>query len=373
MKKKVLILFGGKSCEHDISIISTFQVLKNFNEYLYEIYLVYIDKNGKWKFVEDRDLNMFLIKREKYCLVQLGVNENVLYKQKRNGKYCKLSEINVVFPILHGINGEDGSVAGLLKLSNIPFVGCDHISAGIGIDKSLFKKCISSLPNLKYFEVSFNDLNEDKLIKRIREEIGFPCIIKPSMLGSSIGINICKNEENLINLLKKSLNFDKKVIIEPFVENLREFNVALFSYCGEIILSEIEEPLLKEKILTFSDKYMNFSGQKVDKNIPAKLNKKLKEDLINIAKECYLKCGCSGVVRIDFIYDSDKKILYVNEMNTIPGALGLYLFEANNIERNDVINKLIYESLRVYNSQKNIQTEYVSEVLKNKNLSKFSR
>jgi len=374
MKKKVLIIFGGMSCEHDISIVSTFQCLKNFDAYLYDIILVYIDKNGVWRLVNELSLESFLKNREKLKEVQLGINENVLYKKVGNGKYKKVSNIDMVFPIMHGLNGEDGAIAGLLKMSNIPYVGCDNESAVIGIDKILFKKCCNNLPLLKYEVVEINDIKNIENIKdRVKNKIGYPCIIKPSKLGSSIGINFCKNEENLLNLLKNSLNFDKKLIIEPFIEEMREFNIAIFSYCGDVVFSEIEEPILKEKILTFKDKYMNFSEQETFKNIPANISKKLRSEICELAKKCYIECGCSGVVRIDFIFDNKNKKLYINEINTIPGALALYLFETNNIERKDVINKIIHEALRVYNSDRNIQTVFNSDVLNNKNLSKFNK
>ena len=214
MKKKVLIIFGGKSCEHDISIVSTFQCLKCFDEYLYEIYMVYIDAKGVWRYVSKFSLDEFLNNREKFKEAQLGINDNILYKKSKNGNFKKLTKIDVVFPIMHGLNGEDGTLAGLLKLSNIPFVGCDTISSSIGIDKTLFKKCCNNLSVLKYDVVGIEDLkNARDLKEKILNNIGFPCIIKPSKLGSSIGIEFCKNEENLLNLIKKSLNFDKKVII----------------------------------------------------------------------------------------------------------------------------------------------------------------
>ena len=370
MKKKILILFGGKSCEHDISIISTFQCLKFFDEYLYEVFLVYIDKSGVWRYVDRyNDLEKFLISRGNLKKVQLGVNENILYVNSRK-KYKPLTNIDVVVPIMHGINGEDGCIAGLLNMSKFPFVGSDNISSSIGIDKSLFKKvCDNVLPSIV---LNFqNLLNEENLIKDVQKNIGFPCIIKPSRLGSSIGIEICKNKENLIDNVKKSLIFDKKVIIEPFITEFREFNIALYKMGGEFIVSEIEEPNLKQDILSFNDKYLNFTDQYTLKDIPAKVNNLLKNKIIDNAKKCYNLLNCSGVVRVDFIYDKSTKKLYINEINTIPGAMGLYLFEAKGINRKDVINQLIDEALRKFYGDNEVEENFTSGVLEKQDFSKF--
>ena len=373
MKKSILILFGGKSCEHDISIISTFQCLKYFNEYLYKIILVYIDKNGVWRLVDNHsNINKFLQNREKFKEVQLGVNENILYV-KRGNKYIPQSSVDVVFPIMHGINGEDGSIMGLLQMSNIPYVGCNHIASAIGIDKFLFKKVCNKDNVLPIKTISYDDLIDESFIKTIKKEVGFPCIIKPNKLGSSIGIEKCENEENFINLVKKSLKFDEKVVIEPYVKNLREFNVAIYSAGGECIVSEIEEPILHDEILSFKDKYLNFSGQEVSKNIPAKINTSLKGKIVSLAKQTYCELDCSGVVRVDFIYDKILKKLYINEINTIPGALSLYLFEANGLSANNVINHLIDEGIRLFYKNKDIVTKYDSVVFEKGNISKFNK
>ena len=373
MKRNVLILFGGKSCEHDISIVSAYQCLKCFDEYLYKVYCVYIDKEGVWRFVKDTNFDHFMENRKHLKECQLGINENVLYL--RSGKkYKAYADIDVVFPVLHGINGEDGCIAGVLAMSNIPYVGSNNASSSIGMDKFLFKKVCDELPVLDYLKFDHEDIDcEEKIIENVNKNIGFPCIIKPCRQGSSIGVNICKNGENLLNLLKKSLNFDEKVIVEPFVDNMREFNIAIFSCGGELVNSAIEEPILTENILTFKDKYLNFSGKEISKKIPANIGAALKNKIINLAKDCYRLCGFSGMVRIDFIYEKSTKKLYINEVNTIPGAMSLYMFEQVDMDKKEVVNKLVCESLREYNEEKNIEINFDSGVLKSGNLRKFNK
>jgi len=371
LSKNLLIIFGGKSSEHDISIISAFQFINSCDEYLYNMVPVYIDKNGIWHYVKNISMNDFLKNKDSLPICQLGVNENYLYIKKGN-IYKRKFNIDVAIPILHGVNGEDGAIAGLLKLSNIPFVGSDSISSAIGMDKLLFKKVCKDFNILPVECIENCNIENEDLIDKISENIGFPCIIKPCRQGSSIGINICENKENLLENIKKSLKFDKKVLIERFVGSMREFNVAILSSGGELVFSEIEEPILTKNILTFEDKYMNFSGQEVSKKIPAKIGVKLREKIIKTAKDCYLKCGFSGVVRIDFIYDVENKILYLNEVNTIPGAMALYLFEYVEIGKRGVIDSLVREALRVHQNGKNDTCEFNTNVLNNKIINKFS-
>lgn len=373
MRKNVLIVFGGRSCEHDISIVSAFQCLKAFDEYLYNIKLVYIDKLGKWRLVKNFDIDNFLKQRESLDIVQLGTNDNVLYI-KKGKKYKPLISIDIVFPILHGVNGEDGAIMGQLKMSNIPYVGCNNLTSAIGLDKSIFKKVCSKLPVLPSLEVTADDVgNEEILQKKVSSKVGFPCIIKPSRLGSSIGIQICKNKENLINLLKKSLNFDKKVVFEPYVENLREFNIALYRFENSLVLSEIEEPIVKNEMLSFNDKYLNFTGNFESKNIPPRIGQTLRKQIENVASNCYNLLDCSGVVRVDFIYDKSVKKLYLNEINTIPGSLALYLFEAKGIDKKTVIDQVIHDALRRFLNDNDVKIDYQSNVLEKQDFTKFSR
>ena len=265
MKKNVLILFGGRSCEHDISIISAFQCVKYFNNSLYDVTMVYIDSEGYWRLLEKNDnVDNFIKHKSRLKEVQLGINDHFLYIKKKNN-LKKLKEIDIAFPILHDVNGEDGAIMGLLNMLNMADVGCSQLSSGIGIDKSVFKRVCNDLPVLSSVDVNEENIinNEESIISVIEKKIGFPCIIKPSRLGSSIGINVCKSRDELSTLICKSIKFDKKLVIEKFVKNMREFNIALYKINNEWVISDIEEPILYEEVLSFKDKYLNFSEQEV--------------------------------------------------------------------------------------------------------------
>ena len=374
MKKNILILFGGKSTEHDISIISTFYVNKFVDEYLYNVYLVYIDKCGNFNYLKNvKTLNDFINTKK---IIRVNLVGKSLYENK-DKKLKKVCDIDCVLPIMHGVNGEDGSVDGFLKLNNIARATPNIDVAAIGMDKGTFKKCVGDVACvLNCVEVTNKDLYNDKqIINKIKENIGFPCIIKPARQGSSIGIEICENEENLLKLIKKCLKFDKKLIIEPKLTKFREFNIAIYKTSDGLKISEIEEPILKSNMLSFEEKYLNFSGIGADKikKIPPKISKNLYEEIVKMASDVYECFDASGVIRFDFIYNTINKKLYLNEMNTIPGSLALYLFAAKGIGEDKVLNDIITYAIRQNFLENAKQIDYKTQVLNSTNLAKFKK
>ena len=374
MKKNIVVLFGGNSSEHDISIVSAFYVRKFLDEYLYNVDMVYINKKQELFLCKDcKNLKDFLsnkkIKRVAIC------DEYLYFKNKQKLKPYKL--IDVVLPILHGVNGEDGTIESYLKFNNLCRVTPNLFTACVGMDKALFKKVIENLISvLPFVEVNDFNMGDIKIIEsEIEKRIGYPCIIKPARQGSSIGIEICENKENLQNLLKKCLKFDKKLIIEPYLTKFREFNVAIYKTQFETKVSEIEEPFVGKNILSFEEKYLNFSGQNTTKlkKIPPKINKKLYNEIVENAKLAYQKINANGVIRFDFIYDQINKKLYLNEANTIPGSLAIYLFSPKGIGEDEVLNDLIGTACTEHFLEKTLNNDYKSDVLKLGTTGKFSK
>lgn len=374
MKKNLVILFGGDSTEHDISIVSAFYVLKYINEYLYKPILIYIDReNNFFKLQKVHDIMEFT-QNKKFERVQMLDGKVFKYKGKRLVRIC---DVDAVLPIMHGVNGEDGCIAGFLKLNNFVAVTPGIDTAVVGMDKALFKKCVSDIvPVLKCEEFTKNDLSiiTSKCLD-VKNNIGFPCIIKPARQGSSIGIEICENEKNFEKIIKKCLNFDKKIIIEPFLTKFREFNIAMYRCQNGIVASEIEEPILRKKMLSFEEKYLNFSGlggEKI-KNIPPKISKKLYGEIVDNASKVYEYLQCDGVIRFDFIYDTINKKLYLNEMNTIPGSLALYLFAPKDKTETEVLNDVIRNAERKWFVEHHNKPKYESNVLKMTSVAKFKK
>jgi len=374
MKKNIVVMFGGISTEHDISIVSAFYVLKYINEYLYNPILIYVGKDNSLNLVEN--VKMLSEFQAQKMFKQVAIIDGGVYVLKKK-KYVKFCDVDAVLPVMHGLGTEDGTIDGYLKINNVARATPNLEVASIGMDKAVFKNCISSFaPVLDFVELSDVDISNTNLIaKNVDKKIGFPCIIKPARQGSSIGIEICKNKENFQNLLKKCLKFDKKVIIEKYLTNFREFNIAIYSTVDKIKISEIEEPLVQKDMLSFEEKYLNFSGNlsKKLKQIPPKISKKLYAEIVDTAEKVYKKLDCNGVIRFDFIYDNIGKKLYVNEMNTIPGSLALYLFAPKGISEDEVINDLIIDAIRRRFLEKNQQVEYKSDVLKLTQVGKFQK
>ena len=328
--KNILLLFGGKSCEHDISIITGLQYAQNSDVYLYNIIPVYIDKNGSWwtgknLFDLDNYHDDHLGKLHK-CLI--APNDKSLYICVHN-KYKKYCDIDVAVVCMHGVNGEDGCVSGLMQLSGIPYTVSGVCGSSVCMDKVVFKYfCkgigVSVVDGFSTCEMEcYNDLEK---IKKMAGAIGYPVIIKPSRQGSSIGIEIAQSEQELFAKIKNSLKFDKKLLIEKLINVKKEINIALFLSKGEMVYSMCEEPIRSEEILSFKDKYVSTGFQGIKRKIPADIDIEMLSKIKEIASTIYTQLDLFGVVRFDFLLDIDDN-LYLNEVNTIPGSMANYLFD----------------------------------------------
>ena len=359
MKKKVVILYGGKSVEHDISIITALQTMM-FLPKKYDYLPVYIDRDGVWwhadNMKESKIYQNFskLAKNPRQVSVLIGT-DILLIKKKQ--KFVFFAQVLSVLNCCHGHTGEDGCVQGLFELCDIPQTSPDLTASAICMDKC-FVKDILEKHNIKtpaYFY--FDDKAIDTLkIKRLTSKLGYPVVVKPANLGSSIGISVCKNEDELSSAIELAFNFDKKILIEKKIENLREFNCACLSFKKNLFSSQVNEVLGKGEIYSFEDKYISKKG--ADKKIDKKLEKKIQK----LTEKVYALLGLRGVVRIDFLFDEKHEELFVNEINTIPGSLAFYLFK--NIPFSELINCIIEDSLDRKKEEKNLIKTFESDALK---------
>ncbi len=320
MQEKNLVIFGGKSVEHDISIITAVQAMKSLPKEC-DFVPVYMDKNGIWWTGENfDDIKTFKnfqknVKNAKQVTLILG--EKMLMVKKRN-KFVPLCNVKSVLNCCHGNIGEDGSVQGVFKCCNIPHTSCSVTSSALSMDKAFFKDIlVANGVDTAPYVVLKQRQNGAKTAKKL----GFPVVVKPANLGSSIGISVCKNEKELENALELAFSFDKKVVVEKMVQNLQEFNCAAFVYKGEMFVSQVNEVKMSNKIYTFDEKYLS----KEPKN--GKADKTISKKIVALTKKVYELLDCAGVVRVDFLFDSKEKQLFVNEINTIPGSLACYLFK----------------------------------------------
>lgn len=331
--KNIAVIFGGVSCEHDISIITGLQVINFLDDELFNIIPIYINKYGEW-FSDDRllDLDNYPIKDLNLREVFLTPSSKILF-QKKGKKLKPLNVIDFAIFAVHGLNGEDGTLSGLFELNNIPYLNCGVIGSSVTLDKCIFKsflisKNISTIDSIELTEKEYyNSIDEIKL--KISEKLSFPVILKPANLGSSIGIKVCKNEYELEELISYCFQFDSKILIEKYIKNIKEINIALYKYFDEYIFSYFEQPITEDNILTFDNKYIGgeTKGMESLKRIcPVELDKNLEQTIKDIAKKCYDKLDLKGIVRFDFIID-ENNIVYLNEINSTPGSFANYLFK----------------------------------------------
>lgn len=328
--KKVLILFGGNSSEHYISCKSCVSVLKNIDRKRYDIEVAGISKNNIWyKFSDD----LFYLEDGSWKDSNILEIDNII-------NY--LRKFDVVFPVMHGTNAEDGRMQGFLDLFDIKYVGCKTLSSALLMDKAITKLILKSLD---IPSVPFKVIKDNYEICDLIENIKFPMIVKPSNGGSSIGISKVNNKKELIKAIKLAKKYDDKLLVEKFI-NARELEVAVFKDNKNIICSNPGEIKSANEFYDYDAKYDNKASYTLIPNdLPEDILKKIKEYSLRLFKSL----DCSGLSRIDFFYDEENNALYLNEANTIPGftTISMYpkLIESIGIEYKDLISILIDNSL----------------------------
>lgn len=357
MKTTIGVFFGGRSTEHEISVISASQAMHAINAEKYEVVPIYISKQGKWytgKALLDiqnyRNIPELLAKVDEVYM-EPSFGDYNLYKKKRNlfGSNV-IKHLDVIIPVLHGSNGEDGIFEGLLETIGIPYAGCNTLSSANGMDKitmkMILKSCGIPVVNFVWFSDKEWYTRREEIINHIEKEIGYPVIVKPANLGSSVGIGRACNREELIDKIDGAEIYTTRIIVEDMVEDLQEINCSVLGDCDENQASVLEEPIKSGEILSYEDKYVGGSKgakgmQASQKRIPADLPEKETKRIQFLARETFRVLSCHGVSRVDMIIDRKTRDIYVNEINTIPGSLSFYLWEATGISFEQLMDKLV--------------------------------
>lgn len=404
MKIKVGVFFGGNSVEHEISVITMNQAISSLDPEKYEIVPIYIAKNGVMYTGDDlldlysfRDMEVLL----KRCYQVAVVNDGKAVKVVRCpapwiGKRV-LNTIDVAFPIVHGTNCEDGTIAGFVTLLGIPFVGPDILASSIGMDKIIQKKVLrqSGIPVVDF--VAFYSVeyikDEEKILKDVEDKLNYPVIVKPGNLGSSVGIRKAKNKVELEEAIEFAMEFADRIIVEKAVEDLKEINCSVIGNLTETEASICEEPFFSDEILSYADKYIGdgkskggtisagtgkmgapkLGGEKTgakggntqfaNKKIPADISKEKTEEIQKLAQDVFRVLGCSGVSRIDFLIDQKEDKIYVNEINTIPGALSYYLWEATGKPFEKELDEIIDIAIKRHRDKEKLTFSYDQNIL----------
>ncbi len=390
MKIKVGVLFGGDSVEHEVSIITAVQAMEFLDKEKYEIIPIYIDKERNWytgsslmNMETYKDLEKIKNVATKVCLTK---KDNAFVLIKFDSLLNKaVTSIDIAFPIVHGKGVEDGSLAGYLDTLGIPYVGCDMLGASIGQDKIVQKQVMQAehIPVADYVWFYENEylLEKETILSNI-QKLGYPVIVKPARLGSSIGIHFVKNEEDIETAILDAILYDEKIIVEKAIQNLIEVDCAVFGNHEYMETSLIGEMLTTNDFLTFEDKYLADGGKKGPSNkmdnscsdtgfrIPAKLDKKIENEILDLSKKAFRVLNLKGVTRFDFLVDSKNKKVYVNEPNTIPGCLAFFFFTPKDISYSKLLDDLLTMTIKDYKNQKKKISSFDSNVLSTFNGSK---
>ncbi|MCR5735546.1 MAG: D-alanine--D-alanine ligase [Lachnospiraceae bacterium] len=386
MKTKVAMMFGGKSVEHEVSVISGIQALHAMDTEKYDVIPVYLTKKNEMYIGQDigeiesyKDIDGLLSRSERVIMVNDKDRVSLVsYPPKMLRKNTSI-DIDVVFPVVHGTNVEDGALQGYFKTIGIPFVGCDVTASAVGMDKYIMKQILvkAGVPVLDARLFTLSDYSEmDGMMDEIEKTFGYPVIVKPVNLGSSVGIGVAKDRTSLAAAIDDAFRYATKVLVEHAITNLREINCSVLGDENEAEASECEEPLRSKDILSYEDKYVSGSKKgnskgmaSVSRMIPAEITREKREEIREMAVKAFKALSCNGVSRIDFMIDEDDGSLYFNEINTIPGSLAFYLWEAVGVSYRELLNRMIDLALKRERTEESLTFTFDTNILNSASLS----
>ena len=365
-KINVGVIFGGRSVENEISVLTAIQAMEAIDTAKYDITPIYITKQGLWYTGEGlrqsqnyKDMERLLEKCEQVYLRPI-YGDNHLYRvRKPMFGSDVVATLDVILPALHGTNCEDGSFQGTIEMTGIPYAGCNVLASANGMDKITMKMVLaqSGIPVIDY--VWFSDKEwfdrEAATIERVEQQLGYPVIVKPADSGSSVGIKAVHNREELKEATENAISYSKRIIVEHLVEQLKEINCSVLGNYYECEASVCEAPIRSGEILSYEDKYLGGGAKggakggvkesrgmhSTVREIPARLPEHQTEFIRTKAVETFKALACDGVARIDFMIDEKDQQIYVNEINTIPGSLSFYLWEATGVGFDELVERLI--------------------------------
>lgn len=354
-RQRIAVIFGSRSVEHEVSIVTAYQVMQASDKDKYEVVPIYITKEGHWftgkklsRLDSFKDLPSLISNLEKVYISPDPSIKSLVSVPKKWFKRRFSIEIDIAFPLVHGTYGEDGTLQGLLELANIPYVGAGVLGSAVGMDKIVMKAVFKEnrLPVVKYVWFSRNEWKDrrDETIAGIEASLKYPLFIKPANLGSSVGISKAKNREDLAYGVEVASHYDRRLIVEESLEGAIEINCSVLGN-EEPIPSVCEQPVSWEEFLNYDEKYLRGSKKfgliGANRRIPAPISPELTKKIQNLAVNAFKAIDCRGVARVDFFVNTGSGEVFVNEINTIPGSISFYLWEATGIKFSELIDKLI--------------------------------
>ena len=383
MKKRIGVIFGSRSCEREVAIISAVQLMRHVDREKYDLVPVYIDENGNWYSGEKlTDISTFKPFRPDMngitrVFPDLCSGSGALLTISRGtGLFARekteiVARVDVYIVVMHGLNGEDGTLQGLLELANVPYTSTGVAGSAIGMDKIMMKYFFqgAGLPVLpaEWFTRSAYRADKNKVIKQVCSKIGFPVFVKPANLGSSIGVSRADDPESLEDSLELAFEYDRRVLVEKGLDKPIELNCSVAGYDDEVTASPIEMPINNDEFLDFRDKYLASGGSKgmasLRRVLPAPIEEELKEEIQEMSRNIFRLLDCKGVVRIDYMADRNSGDIYITEINTIPGSLAFYLWENAGISYRELIEKMISYAEKAHADKNQSNYAYTSDIL----------
>ena len=372
---KVAVLFGGDSVEHEVSIISALQAMAALDDSKYKIIPIYLAKNHKFysaaalkHITTYKDLDLL----EKNVTQVSLVKENQKYFLKPLARFKQKQEIDLVIPVVHGTHCEDGSIAGFLETLGIPYSGCDVLGGAVGQDKVVMKQILqdAKLPIVDWLWFYAFEFEQDQSawLKKV-SKLGYPVVVKPANLGSSVGISVAHDEAEFLEAIATASQYDVKIAVEKAVTHLRELNCSVLGYYDKKEASVLEEVMKEDAILSYDNKYKGGSKVKgmasATRQCPAKVSVALTKEVQGYALETFRVLGAAGVCRIDFLLDDETKKVYVNEINTIPGSLSFYLWEATGKPFSKLMDELVDIAIKRTRQKNKMIFSYTTNILSN--------
>lgn len=395
MSLKVAVIYGSRTCEHDVSIVSALQAMDNLDKNEYEIVPVYIARDGQWytgrllrnitfysAFKPELVTHVAPVMSEDGKLTLMPVTSiaphgfkgmvKVLMSNMNLGEDT-VEKCDVVLPVMHGMNGEDGTLQGLLELFNVPYTSTGVLGSALGMDKiamkQFFRGCGLPVVDGMWFARSEWNKNHEEVLNRVESSCPYPVYVKPANLGSSIGISRATDRQSLIKSIETAVEYDRRILVERGIEKPVEINCSALRIKGEVRASLCEMPASWEEFLTFDDKYLRGSksgkGQGMEslaRKVPAPISDELTQRIQQMTTQVYNAMDCKGVVRIDYMLDGDE--LYINEINIIPGSLAFYLWEPLGISFKEMLDCMIEDAFTAYAEKNRSVFSYDSSILR---------
>ncbi|MDR0488853.1 MAG: D-alanine--D-alanine ligase [Propionibacteriaceae bacterium] len=385
MKISVAVLFGGKSVEHEVSIISAVQAMKSLDTEKYTIIPVYITKTNEFYSGEDlMNIESYkdipgLLKKSRRVSFRVEGSRTFLESKSTNvvGQLLGVKTaqlVDVAFPVVHGTNVEDGALQGFLETVNLPYVGPHVLASAVGMDKYVMKVLLAEagFPVLPGKRFSVQQWHADEVVAHVEKDFSYPVIVKPINLGSSVGIGKASSTSELRDCLDEAFSFAKYVLVEPAVENLKEINCSVVGDSSNAEASECEEPHMSDEILSYEDKYVSTgkgskSGSKgmasLKRKIPADITKKQRDQIRSLAVDSFKHLDLAGVTRVDFLMDGKSGEIWINEVNTIPGSLSFYLWEPIGVSYPELLDRLIFLALKRERETQDLSYSFDTNIL----------